>query len=468
MKQYFYLPNTIVQFITAFIILLPFFSSAQFYGNGLAGFTGKINKIEIKEYHGAVKDSSYWLIDTDKPDTNTIHYFNTKGQLIKDSILHPEQELSQVAYYNYKRGKLREITRKNKNNITTGTAKFEIDKKNSVIIANFDGTGKCINIRAWMYDDDKLLKYDMNGANCSSDELHEVFNFAYRYDSNKLLTERIRWLITDNRKKETTTYEVLERDKHSNPTVVLSVISFKGITTSTIQTYNYTYFNEAYKPSSDYKTLMKRSVVIAKREEAARMENERKAAIKEEQMALRRAKFKANRQAAFDNIITLAAGRTKKSGDSGLECVNTGKYNDKQRLELYPFNKAAKVVLISYNDTIRRTDKYSSATLSTKAFNSAKTVVLENNEIAVLTDILYNYGYAKKQPLVIYRRPECEEKSNAIVFLDKNNNPFEYIIINFGCEIIDYSNDEVKKTHGCSGKIDLLRYIFTALDITTE
>jgi len=60
------------------------------------------------------------------------------------------------------------------------------------------------------------------------------------------------------------------------------------------------------------------------------------------------------------------------------------------------------------------------------------------SQVDTLTDLTYNYGFklkykSKRKVYFIGRLTQCYNPRNAILFLDKNNNVFEFIEICFEC-----------------------------------
>ncbi|WP_316785972.1 hypothetical protein [Pedobacter frigiditerrae] len=119
------------------------------------------------------------------------------------------------------------------------------------------------------------------------------------------------------------------------------------------------------------------------------------------------------------------------------------------RLKNYPFNKAAKIQLVSYkfsmytDKDVNKKAKVNMPNLKrpicTEPFEEIKT--LTSNGIDKLSDILYNYGYLRKPNITGEKK--CYEPRNGILFLDERSKCFDFIEICFDCEKIVSSSKKI-------------------------
>jgi hypothetical protein len=152
-------------------------------------------------------------------------------------------------------------------------------------------------------------------------------------------------------------------------------------------------------------------------------------------------------------------------------CVREVILNPDERLEIYPFNVAKEIKLVSYDDKMQPDSTYISQGNSIPKENGGvifskmdEVVLLNQQDIEKLTDILYNYKY-KEQPVNLYSSG-CFDPRNAIVFVDKHNKAFEYVEICFQCGGYEKSSKQVNEGDFCIGKYDLLKNFFISKGIT--
>jgi hypothetical protein len=148
------------------------------------------------------------------------------------------------------------------------------------------------------------------------------------------------------------------------------------------------------------------------------------------------------------------------------DCINRQNKSFTSRLKNYPFNKASQIKLVSFlqkldkvngdnqnkfselpklNDTICYSKLYEVRTLSI-------------TEVDTLTDILYNVGF--RGPVLRESEMSCYEPRNAILFIDKNGQTFEYIEICFECEKTTLSSDKIIVGDICNQKFGLIKKFF--------
>lgn len=178
-----------------------------------------------------------------------------------------------------------------------------------------------------------------------------------------------------------------------------------------------------------------------------------------------------------------------KQQNKNHECVSTNFYSVKQRATMYPFSKAAKIVLVSYEDresveyhldTIILNDgtisvfhpplnviDYTSpdrihpkkeegeSPLETSPFWEEKE--LTKAGIDSLSFLLYNVKFRGK--IFIMEQVKCFQPRNGILFYDKENRLLESMAICFECSRTTFSWNEAK-VDWCDDKYMLLASFF--------
>ena len=142
------------------------------------------------------------------------------------------------------------------------------------------------------------------------------------------------------------------------------------------------------------------------------------------------------------------------------------------RMKNYPFNKATKIQLISFNgysyagiDTSLKTLKNMPNLRMPICLVPANEVkILNMQQIDKLSSLFYNYDYIKKPN--IFGDIKCYEPRNGILFLDNNDKVFALIEICFDCEKMHLSNPKIKIGSDVSSlKIALIKSFFKNIGI---
>lgn len=147
--------------------------------------------------------------------------------------------------------------------------------------------------------------------------------------------------------------------------------------------------------------------------------------------------------------------------DYRMPCTHFGNLSLKQRLALYPFNKAKSVMLVSFTDAsiiYPDYDRNKKSILSLSNINNKK--VLTAADIDKLSDLLFNVGYDTDK-LIKTMVPECPELKNAIIFLDHKGKPFDYIGVYFGCNASEYNINKIQFPLNCDEKYNMLSQFFS-------
>jgi hypothetical protein len=142
-------------------------------------------------------------------------------------------------------------------------------------------------------------------------------------------------------------------------------------------------------------------------------------------------------------------------------CIYRNKYSETERLKFYPFNVADTIKLISfrYHDNNYPVDKEHIITDSL-----VEQKVLDREEVARLTDILYNNGPNKpgKSRSIV----DCFEPRNAVLFIDKAGKLKEYMLICFHCRRIEsFSSEKIGTWDDCDQKSEMIRQFFVAAGV---
>jgi len=176
-----------------------------------------------------------------------------------------------------------------------------------------------------------------------------------------------------------------------------------------------------------------------------------------------------------------------KLADYNYQCVHRDTYTVAQRLKFYPFNKAAKVILVSFYGLISPNDAQDTAIgsyLHQMGFDTVgkikfpfiegrvdTSVLLERKtltkaQVNKLTDVLYNidvrahYGLEVADP-----GGKCYNPRNAILFVDWRGKIFAEIVICFECQKIEVYPKKIKTGKWCDGKFTAIKNYFKSVGI---
>lgn len=163
------------------------------------------------------------------------------------------------------------------------------------------------------------------------------------------------------------------------------------------------------------------------------------------------------------------------------ECGFYGKKTVAQRNQVFPFNKAKKVLLIAYDDyTLKAVPRDTSKILSPKViskweakwiddtmkkYTAIEEVKLLQPDIDKLSNILVNYTL-KKNPRHNYLiGSSCYFPRNAILFLDENENVVSCLEICFECAQSVFFPDpadlnQYAQVEECYPRLQLIKEIF--------
>jgi hypothetical protein len=155
------------------------------------------------------------------------------------------------------------------------------------------------------------------------------------------------------------------------------------------------------------------------------------------------------------------------------------KYPYRARRNFYPFNQASQIKLVFFERWQKTTTISSNGRPEQKMVSFeyrlpirndticfsqiAQTIALPVNAIDSLTDLLYNTCYRSK--MAMSSKAGCYLPHNAILFFDKNDQPFEYIELCFDCRGIKYSSSKVEAFDDCDDAFYALQNYFTSMGI---
>lgn len=165
--------------------------------------------------------------------------------------------------------------------------------------------------------------------------------------------------------------------------------------------------------------------------------------------------------------IRIPTEKDEKIAEANFKCKRLNRYTASQRLKFYPFNVAKKIALISFNDTTRFENKIPVKRTRIDYTKVREMKLLSKSDLDKLTDLLYNTGFTSTDYWISIKDPggKCYNPRNAILFLDKNGNAFEFIEICFQCYGRVLSSKKVKDGEYCEQKFDLLKSFFLQQNI---
>ncbi|HEX9980921.1 MAG TPA: hypothetical protein VGB50_10210 [Flavobacterium sp.] len=435
--------------IFLFIALLHLAPALSQRSEELIGLKGKIKKIERQQYYGAKLKGNKWILEKDNHLKATVQFFDRNGLLQSDSTKYIMQNAWRAGYYQYRKGRLAETIWKDSTGQITDRRLIEWTDRRTAVATQLDGNGKCLYKLHWFYKRNKTMDHYIVTENCESNP-ETAYDSRGRFYYNKA-KQRIKKEVWDanSAKPMTATYDVIEHDFMGNPTAVIE--KFEGTngdaTSYAASLFYYTYFNTE-TVREEFRNIM----VTESGEGYAQNSDQTVAEPQQAEEIVTDVPPEADSNTSSQNIRTPTKSFTA--------CYDLNKYSLEQRLGFYPFSVAKKVALISFNDPATEPALYSDRNKLPTLAKAIKTVLLTDSQIDGLTNTLYNIGYSEEM-LVKTTTSECGPLKNAIVFLDKNDKPFEYILLYFGCNQVEYSSRKVKDGDYCDEKFPMLEQLFT-------
>lgn len=152
-----------------------------------------------------------------------------------------------------------------------------------------------------------------------------------------------------------------------------------------------------------------------------------------------------------------------------------------ERSKKYPFSKASTIQLVSFKNNSTDELNYDRDSLprmnDTVCYSKLfEIITLRSSQIDILTDLLYNYGRKStytppKGVFLTGSIPTCYNPRNAILFIDQNNQVYDFIEICFECDNWETSSTIIDLGESCTDKLKLLKQFFLEVGVhygTTE
>lgn len=159
-----------------------------------------------------------------------------------------------------------------------------------------------------------------------------------------------------------------------------------------------------------------------------------------------------------------------------VPCAKKTRFSFASRIKHYPFNLSAQVQFISFDGLVKLSDNGEFTFFSSEpayldgtyppgttpvGMKEIRTLTLR--QIDSLTNILYNYGFARKATTC--RVKQCYSPRNAILFRDGDGKVIAFIEICFLCENTRESSDQISLGEMCEQKLDMLKALFRQIGI---
>jgi hypothetical protein len=153
-------------------------------------------------------------------------------------------------------------------------------------------------------------------------------------------------------------------------------------------------------------------------------------------------------------------------------CVFTSKYSIQQRLKMYPYSKAAKVLAVSYAGSEVSAPSYKGDITGRKALGLVihqhqldystliEFKVMNSAAINRLTEIIYNADYKVQLKDFATVGHSCYEPHNAFIFLNKDGKVIDFLEICFECKQYRSMHDKLMVGEYCTQKFDMLKKCF--------
>ena len=142
-------------------------------------------------------------------------------------------------------------------------------------------------------------------------------------------------------------------------------------------------------------------------------------------------------------------------------CVYRNKYTESQRRKIYPFDVSDTIKLVSFRSHNNENPVRKGQVIEDSLIEHR---VLSKEEIARLTDILYNY--VPRRPGNIASVNQCFYPRNAILFIDKESKLREYVLICFHCRRAKASSYiKMGELDDCEQKFEMIRQFFISCDV---
>lgn len=154
----------------------------------------------------------------------------------------------------------------------------------------------------------------------------------------------------------------------------------------------------------------------------------------------------------------------------GGNCIRKNPLSFTDRLKKYPFNLAAQIQFVSFEERVYLIDNEIlrqdslPRILDTVLYSRLKEVkTLTFTQVDKLTDIFYNHGF--RGTTYAINEAACYNPRNAILFLDSKGKIIELIEICFECRKTSQSSDRITLGEMCEQKLDMLSGLFKNVGI---
>jgi hypothetical protein len=169
-------------------------------------------------------------------------------------------------------------------------------------------------------------------------------------------------------------------------------------------------------------------------------------------------------------------------------CTYTGRFTKEERRGFFPFSKARKIEIITYENPSfyaptfvdeyyakarfpkrheqKQATNRKSSNQETVTATIIDTTALTDAQIDKLTDVLFNYDYSDNSVHFVEVGASCYQPRHSFIFYNRNNRAFAKTDICFSCQRIEWSNKKIKSLPFCNGKWDLLRSFFRECGVT--
>lgn len=158
------------------------------------------------------------------------------------------------------------------------------------------------------------------------------------------------------------------------------------------------------------------------------------------------------------------------------DCGFTNKYSAQQRLAMYPFSRAVKVLAVSYKykgmDTEKNNDLnhppkrglyVNDEILDTTTLIEKR--ILDARQIDQLTDLIFNTDYKKKWQFHSIDFGKCFEPRNALIFINSEGKVLDYLEICFECKQTYSRSEQFDIGILCNQKYELFSDYFKSIGI---
>lgn len=161
--------------------------------------------------------------------------------------------------------------------------------------------------------------------------------------------------------------------------------------------------------------------------------------------------------------------------EESRECGKVYALTPAERNKKYPFSKASTIQLVSFKNNSTDELNYDRDSLprinDTVCYSKLfEIITLRSSQIDILTDLLYNYGrkstYTPPNGVFLTGSiPTCYNPRNAILFIDQNNQVYDFIEICFECDDSRTSSKNIDLGEPCTNKLKLLKQFFLEVGI---